>query len=93
MTRLVKIEESIIVDIDRIATYIIDEVIANTSDCQYIVFKDEIEKKFDVVLDIGDTSDIENEIGSREEVLDVLYVDYGFDVVVGTAYIPNYGEY
>lgn len=93
MTRLLKIEESIIVDIDKIATYIIGEVIANTSDCQYIVFKDEIEKKFDVVLDIGDTSDIENEIGCREEVLDVLYVDYGFDVVVGTGYIPNYGEY
>lgn len=78
--------------VNKIADYVINEVINNTSDCQYVIYQDEIEKEFDVVLDIGDIAEIENEIGCREEVLDVIFIDYGFDVIVGTSYIPNYAE-
>lgn len=75
--------------IDNIVAFIVKETIDKTSGFQYVVYKDEVEKEFNVNVDFY-TGAIEMGLRFREEVADVEYLDEGFDVVLYTSYAPLY---
>lgn len=82
-----------VVDHHKIADYIIETVQEDSilSGFQLEVYHDELESVFGN-LTSDDLCFIYDLLGEREEVLDVILTEECFDVVIGTAYAPNYQE-
>ena len=59
---------------------------------QLIVYPSEIESHFNIKLDGSLIEQIEEGLWQREEVADVIVENGAFDVVLYTAYAPNYEE-
>lgn len=79
---------------EEIAEYIVKSVQKNSilSGFQYIVDYTEIGTKFEVEITETNKEKIIDALQEREEVADVQKDPIGFDVVLFTAYAPNYSE-
>lgn len=82
----------IIINYKEIVDYIIETVQKETTSFQCILSYSYIEKEFDIKLSSKIIKQIELDLLQREEIADVELDDYGFDVVLYTAYSPNYIE-
>lgn len=59
---------------------------------QYIINYSTIEEEFNLKLDSSMINNVVEELERTEEVADVNYDDYGFDVVLYTNYATSYRE-
>lgn len=81
---IVKISEENIYD--RVVDEFIRSVQEDSTGFQYIIYKEEVEEKFNLKLDDKDIGNITYHALGREEIADIIYDDDGFDVVLYTSY-------
>lgn len=80
--------------LERIAEFIVKEVQEESQPCmsgfQLIVSFDKLQAEFGLEIDNITPDEIIAALCDREEVADVVKDEIGFDVVLYTAYAPNY---